>query len=338
MAGNAPASPERMRELNKKGQQRAIEARRERMAVHDKLAAGEISFSEAIKVPIIRHEFIRTLLLKTPHFGRVRTREFMYAFGINDSVRISKLGQNREAALVKAVEEFVRYEEDEDLRSQRMAALKSIQEGTLRFRKAVKLPCIAYEKIALIVEAVPGIGRKTAYRVLEKADTDPDKRIALIPDENLTAIIWLVESVEIGKFYRSRTFDGVLRGDRSNDEIISDIKNAISRDISRDDLHDLLYAILAVYGEARSDNVYDCQSRLREALREGATVPARVYYPMDIGCDPMVIGRTYRCPDGRLRTLSKILLGRDEKQTEFCFEDGTHFPAEGFNDREGLDA
>ncbi|MBM6756944.1 S-layer homology domain-containing protein [Collinsella tanakaei] len=51
------------------------------MAVHNKPASGEISFSEAIKVPIIRHGFIRTLLLKTPHFGRVCTRELMLAFG-----------------------------------------------------------------------------------------------------------------------------------------------------------------------------------------------------------------------------------------------------------------
>lgn len=84
---------------------RAMEVRRERKAVKDRLGSGGLSLADALELPEARGIRVSQLLMALPGWGKARVGALMARLGIPDNRRARGLGRRQREALVREVGE-----------------------------------------------------------------------------------------------------------------------------------------------------------------------------------------------------------------------------------------
>ena len=80
---------------------KAIETRKKRAVLKEKVKKGEMSFAQALKEPIAAKMRVKGLIEAVPKFGKARTAKLMQEIGINPSRRVQGLGVKQRASLLK---------------------------------------------------------------------------------------------------------------------------------------------------------------------------------------------------------------------------------------------
>ncbi len=88
----------------KKALEKALEVRRKRAEVREKLKSGKMSLADALKMendPVVGRMKVATLLQSLPGIGKVRAQKIMEKVGISENRRVKGLGKNQKEALLK---------------------------------------------------------------------------------------------------------------------------------------------------------------------------------------------------------------------------------------------
>lgn len=81
--------------------QKAVETRRKRAQLKEKVKKGQVSFAQALRDPIAAKMRVRSLIAAVPNYGKARTQKLMNEIGINSSRRIQGLGTKQREWLLK---------------------------------------------------------------------------------------------------------------------------------------------------------------------------------------------------------------------------------------------
>jgi len=94
------ALPELTDEQRKEALGKAMEMRKERRALRDKLKDGKVAFSDAVKEDIAQRMRVRMLIESLPGYGKVKTENLMDEVGIDHKRRVQGLGRRQMAELI----------------------------------------------------------------------------------------------------------------------------------------------------------------------------------------------------------------------------------------------
>lgn len=80
---------------------KAIETRKRRAQLKEKVKRGEMSFAQALRDPIAAKMRVRGLIEAVPKFGKARTAKLMKEIGINPARRVQGLGSKQREWLLR---------------------------------------------------------------------------------------------------------------------------------------------------------------------------------------------------------------------------------------------
>lgn len=81
--------------------QKAVETRKKRAQLKEKVRKGQLSFVQALKDPLAAKMKVRTLIEAVPKYGKARTVKLMEEIGINSSRRVQGLGTRQRESLLE---------------------------------------------------------------------------------------------------------------------------------------------------------------------------------------------------------------------------------------------